>query len=102
MSGDKANSKTNGNKGNNFPYQIAVLQLLGDIKDSIITPVTPVYPPANLLSSIKAEGTDGTTLNTDIIAKLASLGAKKVFSVGSPAVDPTDITKTFVTITYFI
>lgn len=102
MSGDKANSKTNANKGNNFPYQIAVLQILGAIEDALSGPASPIYPAGNLLTSVVASGADRTALNTDIISKLATIGARKVFHVSSPAVDPLDINTTFVTITYFI
>lgn len=47
------NLKTEGNKGNNFPYQLRTLQLLGEIAASISAPSSRT---PNILRSIIAEG----------------------------------------------
>jgi hypothetical protein len=52
------NLKDNGNKGNNFPYQLAVLQLLGEIRDCVCNGPTPPYvPPVFTAFSISGQPT---------------------------------------------
>lgn len=60
------NLPDNGNKGRNMPYQLAVLQLLGQIKDCVCNgPVPPYVPPAFTAFSIAGQPTTvevGTTI----------------------------------------
>ena len=55
------NLKDQGNKGNNFPYQLRVLQLLGDINDSVSqAPVgKEIYP--YMISSTGTGNLSGST-----------------------------------------
>ena len=58
------NVKDNGNKGSNFPYQKAVLTLLGEIRDCMCGTPTPV-PPVFTAFSIDGQATTvevGTTI----------------------------------------
>ncbi len=51
------NLKTEGNKGNNFPYQLRTLQLLGSINDGISADSNGVTRTTNLLRVTLASGT---------------------------------------------
>jgi len=56
------NLKDYGNKGNNLPYQLRNLQLLGDILTALGTPVTSVEKFPYLISSTGTGDLSGSTV----------------------------------------
>lgn len=72
------------------------LRVTGNITSSIESPA------ASSILTVVAEGTTRANLKTDIDTKLAAIGVGKYKGMTSPAIDPTDITKTFVIIMYTV
>lgn len=68
------NLKDNGNKGNNFPYQLSVLQLLDQIAQSTTTPCCPTAATEATLQQVLAAVQSGSLFFNNLVIDQGGVG----------------------------